>query len=73
MTRQDGCPIDEEIFVELRLDLDRVELASFHPAVEIVAARGIAHAKERGFGAIVTRVRMSNQASLAMNRRMGFC
>lgn len=35
-------------------------------------ARGIAHARARGFKTIVTRIRKENQASLAMNRKMGF-
>lgn len=34
--------------------------------------RGIRYAYERGFRAIITRVRASNQASLAMNQKLGF-
>jgi ribosomal protein S18 acetylase RimI-like enzyme len=34
--------------------------------------RGILYARERGFQTIITRVRKANEASLAMNRKMGF-
>jgi L-amino acid N-acyltransferase YncA len=35
-------------------------------------ARGILYARERGFQTIITRIRKGNEASLAMNRKMGF-
>ena len=34
--------------------------------------RGILYARERGFQTIITRIRKGNEASLAMNRKIGF-